>query len=103
MANRQNNFRGLNQFVWSAQADIALPDNTCRAIADNATAAQQTKVDQDTSLIFAHSGARAVRFISDWISLHKHDLHRQDGLIRHDQVRHFSCHDISLKGTTTIA
>ncbi|CAL8465577.1 g5113 [Coccomyxa elongata] len=79
-------FRNPMPFLLSSQADIALPDNTCRAASDNAMATPETKFDQDTSLIFARSGPRAVRLISDWISLHKHDLHRQDGLIRHDQV-----------------
>ena len=70
--------------LW--QADIGLPDNHCEVTNDNATATKHTKLDQDCSLIFAQSGPRAVRFIYDWIALYKNDLHRQDGLIRHDQV-----------------
>ena len=76
----------LSDHLLMCQADIGLPDNHCEVTNDNATATKHTKLDQDSSLIFAHSGPRAVRFIYDWIALHKHDLHRQDGLIRHDQV-----------------
>ncbi|EIE22961.1 hypothetical protein COCSUDRAFT_41969 [Coccomyxa subellipsoidea C-169] len=79
-------YRNPMHHLLSLQADIGLPDNHCELTNDNTTATKDSKFDQDSSLIFAHSGPRAVRFIYDWIAQHKHDVHRQDGLIRHDQV-----------------
>ena len=45
-------------------------------------------------MIFAGASPRTQRFVHDWLSAHKHDAHRSDGLLRHDQVpssRSFSC------------
>lgn len=44
------------------------------------------KLEQDASLIFARAGPPAVRFVYDWISIHKHDIHRVENLTRHDQA-----------------
>ena len=38
----------------------------------------------------------AVRFVNEWISMHKHDIRRLENASRHDQVccsAHVSCHD----------
>ena len=43
-------------------------------------------LDQDAGLIFARAGPPAVRFMHDWISVHKHDIHRMGNATRHDQV-----------------
>lgn len=72
--------------VAMQQADIAVPDMACAVTKDEVRAGKDAKLSQDTSVIFAHSGPRAVRFVYDWITLHKHDLHRSDRLLRHDQV-----------------
>lgn len=50
------------------------------------TLSEDRALNQDASLIFARAGPPAVRFMHDWISVHKHDIHRLGNATRHDQV-----------------
>ena len=50
------------------------------------TLSSDRALDQDARLIFARAGPPAVRFMHDWISVHKHDIHRLGNATRHDQV-----------------
>ena len=48
-------------------------------------------MDQDASLIFARAGPPAVRFMHDWISVHKRDIRRLGNATRHAQVSPSKC------------
>ena len=43
-------------------------------------------LNQDANLIFARATLLAVRFMNEWISIHKHDIQRLENATRHDQA-----------------